>query len=118
MPLSAVSCLLSCEVSILAKRVVTLRLDEDMIDAINQQIGDNFTQRFEAMVTRCLFELPALEQRMDEVRADIRRERDRLYELSKMVQDLNYLQKDIEAAKFAFSIAGRRAQSIADTVEV
>ena len=36
----------------------SVRFSDEMIEIINQQIGDNFTQKFERMVYNCYMLLP------------------------------------------------------------
>lgn len=66
----------------MAKRIVNLRLSEEMIDIINQQIGDTFTQKFENMVTRCMWELPATEQKLKVLEEDVEERRKALHEIA------------------------------------
>lgn len=66
----------------MTKRIVNLRLSEEMIDLVNQQIGDNFTQKFENLVTRCMWELPAAEARLKAVEDMIDNKRKELQKLS------------------------------------
>ena len=42
----------------------SIRFSDDTLEAIEAQVGRNFTEKFENMVTRCLWELPAAEQKL------------------------------------------------------
>lgn len=101
----------------MAKKIVNLRLSEEMIDLITAQIGDTFTQKFENLVTRCMWELPAREEQLAAVKEKINQERERLRKLEKASEELRCLEKDINSAKFYFGIVERRAKAIADATE-
>lgn len=101
----------------MAKKIVNLRLSEEMIDLINQQNGETFTQKFENLVTHCIWHLPVQEKRLAYVKEQINQERDRLFRLQKASEQLRLLEKDIENAKFYFGIVSRRAKAIADAAE-
>lgn len=60
----------------------TIRMSDELLEAINAQIGDTFTQKFEAMVTRCLWELPATEQKLKELKKQILAKRKQLYDMA------------------------------------
>lgn len=66
----------------MAKKIVNLRLSEEMIDLINQQIGDTFTQKFENMVTRCMWELPATQQQLKVLKKEVQDRQKALNELA------------------------------------
>ena len=36
----------------------SIRFSDEMIEAIESQTGETFTAKFEALVTRCMWELP------------------------------------------------------------
>ncbi len=83
----------------------SVRFSDEMIEIINQQIGDNFTQRFERMVYNCYMLLPEKErqaERLDtlikEKREELNKLQDRYYKgvqfllaLEARLRDLNYL---------------------------
>lgn len=59
----------------------SVRFSDEMIDIINQQIGDNFTQRFERMVYNCYMLLPERERQAAELDSRIRAKQEDLREL-------------------------------------
>lgn len=83
----------------------SVRFSDEMIEIINQQIGDNFTQKFERMVYNCYMLLPEKErqaERLDtlikEKREELNKLQDRYYKgaqflnaLDARLRDLNYL---------------------------
>ena len=83
----------------------SVRFSDEMMEIINQQIGDNFTQRFERMVYNCYMLLPEKERQSERLDTLIKEKRealdklkDRYYEgvhflnvLEARLRDLNYL---------------------------
>lgn len=53
----------------------SVRFSDEMIEIINQQVGDNFTQKFERMVYNCYMLLPEKQRQAD--RLDILRSEER-----------------------------------------
>ncbi len=83
----------------------SVRFSDEMIEIINQQIGDNFTQKFERMVYNCYMLLPEKQSQADRLDTLIKEKRealnklqDRYYAgaqflnvLEARLRDLNYL---------------------------
>lgn len=59
----------------------SIRFSDELAELIDRQVGDTFTQKFENLVTRCVWELPQKEKELARIQADIQRERERLYSL-------------------------------------
>lgn len=59
-----------------------LRLSDAIIEMIEAQTGDNFTAKFEGLVTRCMWELPKRTEQLAMIQEKIDREGRRLRELS------------------------------------
>ena len=92
----------------------SIRFSDELADLIDRQAGDTFTQKFENLVTRCVWEVPAAEKRLEQVREEIKRERQRLYDLQKATEQLRMLERDIKDAQRYFQIVERRAKQIAE----
>lgn len=71
----------------MAKKSVTVRLNEDVIELVNQQAGDTFTQKFENLITRCVWELPQIEKQLKEYRQKVKREQAQLSKISQQVYE-------------------------------
>lgn len=56
----------------------SIRFSDEMIEMIESQAGDNFTAKFEALVTRCMREMPRKEQELKGIQEQIDRERKNL----------------------------------------
>ena len=95
----------------------SIRFSDEIADLIDRQAGDTFTQKFENLVTRCVWEVPAAEKRLEQVREEIKRERQRLYDLQKATEQLRMLERDIKDAQRYFQIVERRAKQIAEAAE-
>ena len=95
----------------------SIRFSDELADLIERQAGQTFTQKFENLITRCVWEVPAAEKRLEQVREDIKRERQRLYDLQKATEQLRMLERDIKDAQRYFQIVERRAKQIAEAAE-
>lgn len=60
----------------------SVRFSDEMIEIINQQIGNNFTQKFERMVYNCYMLLPEKQRQLEKLESDIRLRRRDLEDLS------------------------------------
>lgn len=69
----------------------TFRLNEDVIDLIERQAGENLTEKFENLVTRCVWELPHVEQQLKTYKQKIQREQKQLSKLSQKVYEYQQL---------------------------
>jgi len=95
----------------------SIRFSDEMADLIDRQVGSTFTEKFENLVTRCVWELPAAEKRLAKVQAEIEQEMERLYNLRRATEQLRMLERDIQNAQHYFELVERRAKTIAETVE-
>lgn len=95
----------------------SIRFSDELADLIDRQAGDTFTQKFENLVTRCVWELPKQEKRLERVREEIKQEQQRLYNLQKATEQLRMLERDIKDAQRYFQIVERRAKQIAEAAE-
>ena len=60
----------------------SIRFSDELIEIIDQQVGDNFTQKFERLVYNCYMLLPEKERQLDQLEERIQRKRADLAELS------------------------------------
>lgn len=95
----------------------SIRFSDELADLIDRQAGDTFTQKFESLITRCVWELPKQEKRLERVREEIKQEQQRLYDLQKATEQLRMLERDIKDAQRYFQIVERRAKQIAEAAE-
>ena len=60
----------------------SMRFSDDMIEMIEAQQGRNFSEKFENLVTRCMWELPEKEKRLAVLDEEIKRKNEQLLKLS------------------------------------
>ena len=56
----------------------SIRFSDDLAELIDRQAGNTFTAKFEALITRCVWELPKKEQQLKEIQQEIEETRDKL----------------------------------------
>ena len=56
----------------------SMRFSDEILEMIESQAGDTFTAKFEALVTRCVWELPQKERELKEIQRLIANERKNL----------------------------------------
>ena len=95
----------------------SIRFSDELAELIDRQVGDTFTQKFENLITRCVWELPQREKELALIQADIQREQNRLYNLQRATEQLRMLERDLQQAKRDFELVARRAKAIAEVVE-
>lgn len=66
----------------------SIRMSDELMELIDQQIGENFTQKLETLVTKCVWELPRKEQQLQLIQDQIDREGRRLQDLSNKTYQL------------------------------
>jgi len=103
--------------SMAKNNIRSIRFSDELANLIDRQVGDTFTQKFENLITRCVWELPKQEKRLERVQEEIRQEQQRLYDLQKATEQLRMLEADIRSAQRYFQIVERRAKQIAEAAE-
>lgn len=73
----------------------SIRFSDEIAELIDRQIGDTFTQKFESLVTRCTWELPAKEEQLKTIQATIEEERKKLQQLRKKTWELENTLRDL-----------------------
>ena len=74
----------------------SIRFSDEMAELINQQIGYSFTEKFENLITRCVWEAPAAEQRVKTLEEEIRRKQRQLNDMRDMQLKLRNTLVDME----------------------
>ena len=79
----------------------SIRFSDELAELIDRQIGDTFTQKFENLITRCVYELPKKEEQLAWYDQEIRRRRTQLDQLAqramKYSEQLNNLERQLLA---------------------
>lgn len=66
----------------------SIRFSDEMAEVIDHQQGDTFTQKFENLVTRCVWELPEKEKELEQLEAKIKEKRKQLQEMTAQAGEL------------------------------
>lgn len=74
----------------------SLRYSDEIADMIERQVGDNFSQKFENLVTRAFYEVPQAEAELADLKKQIAVKRFKLRQITKKVYDMEQLTRDIE----------------------
>lgn len=59
----------------------SIRFSDELAELIDRQIGKTFTEKFENLVNRCIWELPQKEAELKAIQEQIKRERKKLQEI-------------------------------------
>lgn len=95
----------------------SIRFSDELAELIDRQVGSNFTEKFENLITRCVWELPQKEEELRRVQEQIERERQRLNNLQLATEKLRLLEQDIRNAQNYFAVVVRRAKEISKMAE-
>ena len=77
-------------------KVHSIRLSPDIEDMIDRQVGDNWTDKFQRLVTRAMWEVPAAEQELVLLEEKARCKRLELEQLSDKVLYLGKLVHELD----------------------
>lgn len=87
----------------------SMRFSDTMIEMIEAQVGDTFTAKFEALVTRCMWELPKKEAELEQLERRIRAKQQQMAEASsryaRMINQLDTLEQKMYQLDFAIGRA-------------
>ena len=95
----------------------SIRFSDELAELIDRQAGRTFTEKFENLITRCVWELPRQEERLKDIQKQIKQEQQRLYNLQRATEELRRLEQNIKTAQYYFDIVERQAKQIAETAE-
>lgn len=75
----------------------SIRISNQVMEYIDAQVGDNFSAKFEAMILRCMWELPAKEEQIKKLDKEIAQKRKQLYDMSDQAGKLSSTIKNLTA---------------------
>ena len=87
----------------------SIRFSDELADLIDRQIGETFTAKFEALVTRGVGELPNMDKELAWWEMQIKDKRDQLMKMSAQAGDLGQLLNDLTYKTKALDGAVTRA---------
>ena len=73
----------------------SIRFSDELAELIDRQVGDTFTQKFENLITRCVWELPMQEANLANLEEQIRKKQGQLLTMSEQVRQLESTIKDL-----------------------
>lgn len=65
----------------------SVRFSDELIEIIEQQVGDNFTQKFERLVYNCYMLLPEKERQLRDMEARYQKAKENYFALSDRYRD-------------------------------
>lgn len=74
----------------------SIRFSDEMAELIDRQNGDTFQAKFENLITRCIWELPAKEKELARIEDRIRDKRAEFTQLMQKTQQLSSMANDIQ----------------------
>ena len=74
----------------------SIRFSDELAEFIDRQAGNTFTEKFENLVTRCVWELPQKEAELERLEEKIQQERKRLAELQKRRTKLEQIMQSFQ----------------------
>ncbi|MDD6159995.1 MAG: hypothetical protein PUB51_02550 [Oscillospiraceae bacterium] len=87
----------------------SMRFSDTMIEMIEAQAGETFTAKFEALVTRCMWELPEKEKQLKEIEKKINAKKQEMAEASsryaRMLNQLSNLERKFQDLDYAIGRA-------------
>lgn len=67
----------------------SIRFSDELAELIDRQVGKTFTEKFENLVTRCVWELPQKEQELERLKQEIRQKQQQLQEMKNQIYKLS-----------------------------
>ena len=87
----------------------SIRISDQMAELIDQQVGSNFTEKWENLVTRCGWELPKKEEELAQIEKRIQRKKQEMAEASsryaKMINQIGPLEQKLYQLDYAIGRA-------------
>lgn len=66
----------------------SIRFSDELAELIDRQQGDTFTQKFENLITRCVWELPTKEEELKRIEKRIKEKQEQLREMTAQAGEL------------------------------
>lgn len=77
------------------RNIRSIRLSDELVELVNQQLGQNFTEKFENLITQCVWELPEKERELKHLEERIKEKRELLLEMSTQAGELRMTLSDL-----------------------
>ena len=66
----------------------SIRLSDELMEVIEAQVGETFTEKYERLISRCVFEMPAKEKELEELNRRIQEAEKTLEERRRQAAEL------------------------------
>ena len=76
----------------------SIRISDEVLEMIESQAGENFTAKFEALITRCVWELPKKEQELARIEERIKYKHT---QLRKLDEKITRMENNIRTTNYA-----------------
>lgn len=90
----------------------SIRFSDELAELIERQIGDTFTQKFENLITRCVYELQEKERQLEQYEQAIRDKRQQLTDLSEKATEYAAKLRALERQMLMISATIREMQEL------
>ncbi|WP_204791541.1 hypothetical protein [Oscillibacter sp. CU971] len=95
----------------------SIRFSDELAELIDRQAGNTFTEKFENLVTRCVWELPQKEAELKNIQERIDAERKRLYDLHNAAENLMLMERDIKMLRRGLDAVIQRGEAIIEVAK-
>ena len=87
----------------------SIRFSDELAELIDRQVGRTFTEKFENLITRCVWELPQKEKELERLNEQIQKKQQQMAEASsryaRMINQLGALEQKMYQLDFAIGRA-------------
>ena len=73
----------------------SIRFSDELAELIDRQVGNTFTEKFENLVTRCVWELPQKKEELEQTESQIQMQREELQKLHKSTKEWHQMIQSI-----------------------
>lgn len=95
----------------------SFRYSDEVAAILEKQPGKSFNDKFEQLVLRCFYELPAIERRKTELEAQIQQRRDELRKMARQTERIHQMMQTLKTAEHYMAIVARTAEQIAENTK-
>ena len=83
----------------------SIRFSDELAELIERQVGNSFTEKFENLITRCVWELPQKEVELEQLEKKLRQLNQELYQRQEILNRLKSVTFDLCTKVYALGEA-------------
>ena len=83
----------------------SIRFSDELAELIDRQVGNSFTEKFENLITRCVWELPQKEVELEQLEKKLRQLNQELYQRQEILNRLKSVTFDLCTKVYALGEA-------------